>query len=65
MCLGTRDVSNSAFFLDGTRLGRTSVAEEIERVVAPHYRCEHTKFSSAGGSATPCAACMLRPSCTG
>ncbi len=56
-----RDVSNSAFFLDGARLGRTSVAEEVERAVAPHYRCEYTKFSSAGAVHPPLRMLMPRP----
>jgi hypothetical protein len=51
-------VSNSPFFIKEQRLGRTSVAEEIEKVVAPHYGCEGTKFSSAGSQVTqsPCHA---------
>ena len=43
-----RDISNSPFFVNEQRLGRTSVSEEIESLVAPHYRCEAIKFNSAG-----------------
>lgn len=43
-----RDISHSPFVIDGVRLGRTSIQEEIERVVLPHLRCDGSKFISAG-----------------
>ncbi|CAL8470277.1 g9819 [Coccomyxa elongata] len=43
-----RDISHSPFIIDGVRLGRTSIQEELERVVLPHLRCDSSKFISAG-----------------
>ena len=45
-----RDVSNSPFFIDGKRLGRTSVQEELERYLVPLLRCDRAKFMCAGAA---------------
>lgn len=56
-----RDVSQSPFILDGVRKGRTSVQEEIEKVVLPHMRCNSSKFITAGaGNLLP--TCLAYPS---
>lgn len=43
-----RDVSQSPWIIDGVRKGRTSVQEEIERVLLPALRCDSAKFITAG-----------------
>ena len=43
-----RDVSQSPFFIDGERKGRTSVQEEIERHILPLLRADGAKFVTAG-----------------
>jgi tRNA pseudouridine synthase 10 len=43
-----RDVSQSPFFLEGARRGRTSVQEEIQRHLLPVMRADGAKFVTAG-----------------
>ena len=43
-----RDVSQSPFFIDGERRGRTSVQEEIERALLPAMRADSLRFITAG-----------------
>lgn len=43
-----RDVSQSPFFVEGARRGRTSVQEEVERVVLPLFDADAAKFVTAG-----------------
>jgi len=43
-----RDVSQSPFFIDGARRGRTSVQEEVERVLLPLLDADAAKFVTAG-----------------
>ena len=38
--------------IDGQRRGRTSVQEEIEKVLLPELRCDSTKFITAGKHTT-------------
>ena len=45
---GCRDISNSPFFLDGQRKGRTSVEEEVAGHLLPAFCCDGHKFMSAG-----------------
>eukprot|EP00884_Botryococcus_braunii_P010332 jgi/Botrbrau1/192/Bobra.0022s0172.1 len=43
-----RDISNSKMIIEGVRKGRTSVEEEIQRVLHPILLCDASKFISAG-----------------
>ena len=44
----SRDDSQSPWPIDGVRKGRTSVQEEIEKVLLPALRCDAAKFVTAG-----------------
>ena len=43
-----RDISHTPFFVDGQRLGSTSVQEVLEALLQPDLRFSHAKFMSAG-----------------
>lgn len=43
-----RDVSQTPWTIEGAKRGRTSVQEEIERLVLPLLRCDSAKFITAG-----------------
>ena len=43
-----RDISHTPFFVDGKRLGSTSVQEVLEELLKPDLRFSHVKLMSAG-----------------
>ena len=43
-----RDISHTPFFVDGQRLGSTSVQEVLEGLLQPDLRFSHAKLMSAG-----------------
>ncbi len=43
-----RDISNTRMIIEGVRKGRTSVEEEVQRIIHPELRCDTSKFISAG-----------------
>jgi hypothetical protein len=48
-CFGWgRDISNTRMIIEGVRKGRTSVEEEVQRIIHPELRCDTSKFISAG-----------------
>ena len=53
-----RDISHTPFFVDGKRLGSTSVQEVLEALLQPELRFSHAKLMSAGAHAPPLGAHM-------
>lgn len=61
MCavLPCRDISHTPFFVEGQRLGKTSIQEILEELLQPDLRFRSAKLISAGG--TPCSLLLVQP----